>query len=81
MPRSVRSTPGLFFERQACSHLRAAAHAPLGHTGLTFDSSLPPRHRGHSANAQTLLAVGWREHVQSVVASLPEVSSTEKNHD
>ena len=39
--------------------LRTAAHAPLGHAGLPLDSSLPPRHNAHTANARTFLLVDW----------------------
>ena len=71
-------TRGLFVERGAYSHLRTAAHAPLGHAGLPIDSFLPPRHNAHIANAQTFLLVDWYEHLHPVVASpLPQVPSTE----
>lgn len=58
-PRAKLAAPGracvLFIERRAFSHLRAAAHAPLSHTGLPFDGFLPPRHHAHPANARTFL--------------------------
>ena len=55
-----------------------AAHAPLGHAGLPFDSFLPPRHHVHSANARTFFLVDLYEHLHPVVApALPEVPSTE----
>ena len=50
----------------------------MGHAGLPLDSSLPPRHNAHTANARTFLQVDWYEHLHAVVTSpLPEVSSKE----
>ena len=62
-------TRGLFVERGAYSHLRTAAHAPLGHAGLPIDNFLPPRHGTNPANARTFLLVDRYEHLHPVVTS------------
>lgn len=65
-------------ERRACSHLRAAAHAPLGRAGLPFDGFVPRWYHVHFANARTVLLADWHEHGHSMVASqLRGMSSTE----
>ena len=69
---------GLFVERKACSHLRAAAHTSLGHAGLPFDGF-----SCHPGTTRTLRMLerfaDWYEHLHPVVA--PQLSGVSIMHE
>ena len=74
---ALGETRGVFVERRVLSRLRTAAHAPLGHARVPFDSFLPPRYHTHSANDRTFFTGDWYEHSRPVVYwPLPAASTT-----
>ena len=70
----------LRIQRRVWSQSRAAVHAPLDRTYLTFHSFLPLRQHAYSTNTRKVLLAEWYERLPQIVTlQLAEVPSTENS--